>query len=110
MCKFSERLDFLMNERGLTNTALAEMTHTNKNTITSYRKDLRKPGLEILLELSDKLHVSLDWLCGTSDVMEIRLSEDVATFCPITRENCVRSRCVWWGDCANKTATGMRKT
>lgn len=110
MCKFSDRLDFLMNERGLTNIALAEATHTNKNTIASYRKNERKPGLEILLELSEKLNVSLDWLCGTSDVMEIRMSEDMATFCPVTRENCVRSRCVWWGDCANKTATSIRKT
>ncbi|WP_417129052.1 helix-turn-helix domain-containing protein [Ruthenibacterium lactatiformans] len=69
---FGERLRQLRTEKGLTQKQLAVETGTSERGIQNYEMGIRNPAFDALLSLADYFDVSLDYLCGRSDVRERR--------------------------------------
>lgn len=67
------RLRSLRERRGLTLTALAEMTGISKSTLSRLETGQRKPSLELLLPLAEAYQVPLDDLVGAPDVGDPRV-------------------------------------
>lgn len=93
---FPERLNEIMELRGLSNAALARTAYINMNTVAAYRRGERLPGTDVLILLAKALEVSTDYLCGlTEDNSKAYACED-AGFCPFTRDKCVGVKCALW--------------
>lgn len=69
---FGERLRQLRTEKGLTQKQLAVETGTSERGIQNYEMGIRNPAFDVLIDLADYFDVSLDYLCGRSDVRERR--------------------------------------
>ncbi len=69
---FSERLVQLRKEKNITQRQLASALNLSEVGIQNYEGGRRKPAYDILLALADYFNVSLDYLCGRSDVPERR--------------------------------------
>lgn len=69
---FSERLVQLRKEKNITQRQLASALNLSEVGIQNYEGGRRKPAYDILLALADYFDVSLDYLCGRSDVPERR--------------------------------------
>jgi hypothetical protein len=69
---FGERLRQLRTEKGLTQKQLAVETGTSERGIQNYEMGIRNPAFDVLIALADYFDVSLDYLCGRSDVRERR--------------------------------------
>lgn len=69
---FSERLVQLRKEKSITQRQLASALNLSEVGIQNYEGGRRKPAYDILLALADYFDVSLDYLCGRSDVPERR--------------------------------------
>lgn len=69
---FSERLKSLRKQRGVTQTDLANAIGVVLKQIQRYELGQSEPTLSKLLALADYFDVSLDYLCGRSDVPERR--------------------------------------
>lgn len=69
---FSERLVQLRKEKNITQRQLASALNLSEVGIQNYESGRRKPAYDILLALADYFNVSLDYLCGRSDVPERR--------------------------------------
>lgn len=61
------RLQAIRKQRGLTQKKMAEFLAIPRSTYVHYELGWRSPDLEMLLLLSEKLGVSLDYLAGRSD-------------------------------------------
>lgn len=66
---FAQRLVQLREDKGITQSQLAEMVGVSPQTISAYEKNRGKdsgkmPTLSTVIEIADKLGVSLDYLCG----------------------------------------------
>lgn len=72
MNDFATRLKELRKEKGLTQKQLAEQTEMSERGIQNYELGERKPAFDVLIALADYFDVSLDYLCGRSDVKERR--------------------------------------
>lgn len=66
-----ERLEKVMEQRGLNRAALAEVTGLSRAAITYFLKGERQPSRPVLGELADKLSVTVDYLLGLSDLPDI---------------------------------------
>lgn len=64
---FAERLKDLRQEKGLTQTQLAELLSTTQSTIGKYEREELQPNFEVLKKLCKVLEVSADYLIGLSD-------------------------------------------
>jgi transcriptional regulator with XRE-family HTH domain len=64
---FSERLQELRKEKGLTQKQLADEINVSERGVQNYELGERKPTFENLMALADYFSVSLDWLCGRSE-------------------------------------------
>lgn len=60
---FAERLKSAIKENGITQAKLAEMIDTSTASISNYTKGKAFPPLDTLVELSNALGKSIDWLC-----------------------------------------------
>ena len=69
---FKSRLKQLRSNRGLPQQTLASEIHISDTALQNYEYGKRQPNLDILLALADYFDVSLDYLCGRSDVPERR--------------------------------------
>jgi len=65
--KFSERLDELMQEKGLSALALSKIIHINDATISRWRKGEMNPTIDKLNMLCDFFGVTADYLFGRED-------------------------------------------
>ena len=65
--KFSERLDELMQEKGLSALALSKIIHINDATISRWRKGEMNPTIDKLNILCDFFGVTADFLLGRED-------------------------------------------
>jgi len=65
--KFSERLDELMQEKGLSALALSKIIHINDATISRWRKGEMNPTIDKLNMLCDFFGVTADYLLGRED-------------------------------------------
>ena len=65
---FGDRLRELRRERGMQQRELGELYNLSSSAIGSYERNLREPTLELLLQLSEYLGVSVDYLlCRTEE-------------------------------------------
>lgn len=65
--KFSERMKELRNERGETQTQIAQAVGMTLRQYQRYEAEEQKPGLDNLIALADHFEVSLDYLTGRTD-------------------------------------------
>jgi transcriptional regulator with XRE-family HTH domain len=84
------RLKRLRTQRGLTLTALAEVTGISKSTLSRLETGQRRPTLELLLALAQQYRVPLDDLVGAPEVGDPRVRLKPArangrTVVPLTR-------------------------
>jgi transcriptional regulator with XRE-family HTH domain len=67
---FSLRLTRLLAERKLSAYMLGKVLGKSTRTIPDYISGRREPGKKILIEIADYFDVSIDWLCGCTEVRE----------------------------------------
>lgn len=67
---FGERLRELRVERGMTQPDLATLLGLARSTISQYETGIRQPDIDTLKRMSDIFHVSMDYLCGRTDIRE----------------------------------------
>lgn len=65
---FSERIKELRNEKKLSQASFANLICTNQSTLSAYETGDRLPPYETLIAIAQQCHVSIDWLCGISDI------------------------------------------
>ena len=65
--KFSERLDELMLEKGISSLALSKIIHINDATISRWRRGEMNPTIDKLNMLCDFFGVTSDYLLGRED-------------------------------------------
>lgn len=64
---YGEHLTLAMVKRKMSIQELSEATGISPGTLIAYRKDKRKPSLELAALISKALRVSMDWMCGLRD-------------------------------------------
>jgi transcriptional regulator with XRE-family HTH domain len=65
------RLKEVRENQGLTQLALAKAIEESQSTLASWENGKAMPRANTLIRLADFLHVSLDYLCGRSNMPEI---------------------------------------
>lgn len=63
----SIRLKELRNNLGLTQKEFAELINVSTVSISSYETGTKTPSLDMMINISQKCGVSIDWLCGLSE-------------------------------------------
>lgn len=64
---FSTRIKKLRNSLNITQAELATELNTTQAALSAYERGERTPSLEILMTISKKYSVSIDWLCGLTE-------------------------------------------
>lgn len=77
MSIFSERLKYIRNLRGLSQTELGEILGVQKNAVSQWETDKRFPLEDTLMRIVDYFDVSLDYLMGRTDDMKGKVVETV---------------------------------
>ena len=105
--KIEKRLRELRKEAGLTQEELGRKVGLEKNTISSYESDVRKPSAYIAAKIARTLNVSLDYLCSmTNDRYEIRIPKDVELDLTRLNPEGVKALCEYYRFlCKNKNYT-----
>lgn len=71
MATFAERLKTLREQRGETQTDIADLVGVTKNTISGYERGIRRPAGETALEvyetIADHFNVDMAYLIGQTD-------------------------------------------
>ena len=62
--RFSQQLQMLRKQRGLSCKALGELCGLSKNTVAKYERGERRPSLDALLAIADFFGVTMDELLG----------------------------------------------
>ena len=53
---------------GLTQKEFAELINVSTVSVSSYETEAKTPSLDMVISISRKCNVSIDWLCGLSDI------------------------------------------
>lgn len=69
---FTERLKALRKSKSATQLMLAKALGITDRGYRKYESGENEPTLSMLLALADYFNVSLDYLCGRSDIKELR--------------------------------------
>lgn len=64
----SERIKELRTNMGLTQKEFAELINVSAVSVSSYETEAKNPSLDMMINIAKKCNVSLDWLCGLSDI------------------------------------------
>lgn len=70
-----QKLKRLREENDLTLEELAKIFKLGKSTISNYERDYRKPDINLLKQIADYFHVSIDWLIGRVDERDLYIME-----------------------------------
>lgn len=73
---FTEKLQFLRKEKGLTQTELAEKIGVSCRSVQNYELGLRYPKRDILDRLCSALGTKIEYLVGSGDFIELVRAED----------------------------------
>lgn len=68
---FSSRIKELRSTMGLTQTEFAEKINTTQATLSSYENTDKTPSLDIVKKIAEVFTVSVDWLLGLSDIIDV---------------------------------------
>lgn len=66
MSVFSDNLNRIMTERGISQKWLADAANTTEATISRYANGVHKPNVDIIVQIAQALCVSIDYLMGLS--------------------------------------------
>lgn len=86
-----ERIHFLRQKSGLSQSELAQMLHISASTVGMYEQGRRVPGVDILVRLSVLFDVSLDYLVTGAEFRSARTAEEMKQ----TAQRCPCSSCFW---------------
>ena len=85
--QFSTILKELRKSKGLQQEQVAKLVGVNKNAISTYENDKRRPSFETLVRLADLFHVSTDYLLNRTSSRSLDLSNlsdhDAALVCDL---------------------------
>lgn len=68
---FQEKLHFLRDETGDTQTQVANKIGITTRQYQRFESGEQKPGFDNLLKIADHFNVSVDWLMGRTDKREV---------------------------------------
>lgn len=74
---FESRLQELMDEKNIDRYVLAERLELSYSAVSKYLSGSNKPGMEILIKLSNLFEVSVDYLIGKSNIRNVKEMEAV---------------------------------
>lgn len=66
------RIKELRSSLNLTQNEFGKLIGVAQTTLSSYEKESKLPNLEALFNIADKCNVSIDWLCGLSDIQKTK--------------------------------------
>ena len=66
MSVFSDNLNRIMTERGISQKWLADAANTTEATISRYANGVHKPNVDIIVQIAQALCLSIDYLMGLS--------------------------------------------
>ena len=64
----AKRIKELRRSLSLTQNDFGQLINVAQTTLSSYEKGTKTPNIETLYNISKKCNISLDWLCGLSDI------------------------------------------
>ncbi len=73
--KIAERIQYLREKNGMTQTYLAKKLGISRSAVNSWEMSLSSPSLANILEMTQIFHVSADYLLSLSDKTTIDISE-----------------------------------
>jgi transcriptional regulator with XRE-family HTH domain len=71
----AKRIFEMRNKKGFTQYALGKILNVSAGTISGWETDYCKPATEKLIQLSNILETSIDYLVGLSNIPDIPLKE-----------------------------------
>ena len=72
MAEFCERMRYLKESRGYTYSDIAKNLNLQPRMIKNYVSGESNPSYNALIALADMFDVSLDYICGRSEIMKRR--------------------------------------
>lgn len=66
----AKRLKELRNNLNLTQVEFANKVGCTSTTLSAYENNLKKPSLDIIMDIAQNFNISIDWLCGLTDKMK----------------------------------------
>lgn len=81
---FSVRLKQLREKLGISQTEFAELIDVKQQTLSGYERGVMKPPLDVIRNIAEKSHVSIDWLCGLTD--KENYSDEIKTYSDAIRQ------------------------
>lgn len=64
LLSISKQLKLLRTKMNMNQYEFAKFLSIKQPTLSAYERDISNPSLDVLLMISEKCNVSLDWLCG----------------------------------------------
>ena len=74
----SMRIKELRTSKNLTQKEFAETLNISTVSVSSYETGVKTPSLDMIINISKRYNVSIDWLCGLSDKMT--LDKQITTY------------------------------
>lgn len=69
--KMSSRIKELRTSLNMTQVAFAESIGASQNALSGYENKERIPSYDVLIAIATKYNISIDWLCGLSDIKNL---------------------------------------
>ena len=66
------RIKELRTRMGMTQNDFCELINCTQATLSGYENGTKNPSLENLLIISEKCNVTMDWLCGLSNIQKTK--------------------------------------
>jgi len=62
---------------GMNQLEFTEFLDIKQSTLSAYERDISNPSLDVLLKISQRCNVSLDWLCGSESKNKFITGADI---------------------------------
>ena len=72
--KIAERIQYLREKHGMTQSALAKRLSISRNSVNSWEMGLTNPTIVNIVEMTKIFHVSADYILGLSDEARLDIS------------------------------------
>ena len=95
MSLFMDRLQSIMDERGMSDRELIKVCELSKNTVSNWRKG-KKPQLATAEKLANYFGVDRDWLLGFNDV-----KQDILNTLDTPQESFIKRLLYYYDKCDN---------
>lgn len=86
----ASRINKLRTSAGLSQAAFGASIGTTQAALSAYEKGIRTPSLDMLINISNRYHVSIDWLSGLIDIpnsTQIKTYADLITSIVLLNDN-----------------------